>query len=184
MPMVKSSWTPSSQSDGCQHVFDPRCSWGPNNDETTGCSEQDEIRRSFTYAMAASTSSVAQGSKLYGYIAGGLNYHVEHHLFPCMHPTNLDKVSARVRALLDKHGLPYAEASVIHALSSTMMQIFDPSRAVESPVPKIQTPKATAMPKTAVQRELHQSRAIPRQMRVKSCCSPTRTSGRTMDSRN
>lgn len=184
MPMVKSAWTPSSQSDSCENVFDSRCSWGPNNDETTGCNEQDEIRRSFTYAMVAPTCSVAQGSKLYGYIAGGLNYHIEHHLFPCMLPGNLVKVSARVRALLDKHGLPYAETSFIHALSSTMMQIFDPSRAVESPVPRTKTPKATATPKTPLQRELHQSRAIPRQMRLKSCRPPNRTNGRWIHAAN
>jgi hypothetical protein len=50
--------------------------------------------------------------------------------------TNLHKSHDRVRALIDKHGLPYATDSFMGALSNTAMQLFDPSRVAESPTPK------------------------------------------------
>jgi len=131
MPMVN-----SASGDHNQNSFDPRKAWGPTKNETTGNKVEDDIRRSWTYAMVAPTSSVAPGSTVYGYVSGGLNYHVEHHLFPCMVSTNLHKSSDRVKALIDKHGLPYATDSFMGALSNTAMQMFDPSRVAESPTPK------------------------------------------------
>ncbi len=39
--------------------------------------------------------------------AGGLNYQIEHHLFPTLPRHNLRKVAAAVQALCEKHGLVY-----------------------------------------------------------------------------
>lgn len=38
---------------------------------------------------------------------GGLNYQIEHHLFPSMPRHNYRKIAGRVRALCAKHDLPY-----------------------------------------------------------------------------
>ena len=39
--------------------------------------------------------------------AGGLNYQIEHHLFPTLPRHNLGKVQQKVQALCEKHGLVY-----------------------------------------------------------------------------
>jgi len=39
--------------------------------------------------------------------AGGLNYQIEHHLFPTLPRHNLGKIQSRVQQLCEKHGLLY-----------------------------------------------------------------------------
>jgi fatty acid desaturase len=46
---------------------------------------------------------------------GGLNHHVEHHLFPTMPRNNLEHVRPLVRAFCARVGLPYAETGVAEA---------------------------------------------------------------------
>lgn len=47
---------------------------------------------------------------------GGLNYQIEHHLFPSMPRHNLGKISARVQALCKKHDLPYECVGMTQAI--------------------------------------------------------------------
>ena len=44
---------------------------------------------------------------LLDYSAGGLNYQIEHHLFPTLPRHNLSKVQQKVQQLCEKHGLHY-----------------------------------------------------------------------------
>lgn len=46
-------------------------------------------------------------------IAGGLNFQIEHHLFPSLPRHNLGKVSKRVRELCEKHGLTYESCGMV-----------------------------------------------------------------------
>lgn len=39
--------------------------------------------------------------------AGGLNYQIEHHLFPTLPRHNLAKIQSRVQSLCERHGLLY-----------------------------------------------------------------------------
>jgi fatty acid desaturase len=43
---------------------------------------------------------------------GGLNYQIEHHLFPSMPRPNLKKAQPLVRAHCAKHGISYTETSL------------------------------------------------------------------------
>jgi fatty acid desaturase len=45
------------------------------------------------------------------FVFGGLNYQVEHHLFPSMPRVNLRRARPLVRAYCAEHGIPYAEVS-------------------------------------------------------------------------
>ncbi|MGP5382162.1 fatty acid desaturase family protein [Glutamicibacter arilaitensis] len=52
------------------------------------------------------------GNRVLSHVYGGLNYQVEHHLFPSMPRANLAGVSAIVRQYCAEHQVPYTVASV------------------------------------------------------------------------
>jgi len=45
------------------------------------------------------------------YFSGGLNYQIEHHLFPSVNHTHLPKLSAGVKRICEKYDVPYNHAS-------------------------------------------------------------------------
>ncbi|HTK36164.1 MAG TPA: acyl-CoA desaturase [Caulobacteraceae bacterium] len=54
-----------------------------------------------------STSNFARGNALLGWYVGGLNYQVEHHLFPRVCHVHYAAISRIVEAAALRHGLPY-----------------------------------------------------------------------------
>jgi fatty acid desaturase len=54
-----------------------------------------------------------RGGRLTDFMMGGLNYQIEHHLFPSMPRPNLKKVQPLVRAHCAKHGISYTETSLV-----------------------------------------------------------------------
>ncbi|KUM32242.1 delta fatty acid desaturase [Arthrobacter sp. EpRS66] len=52
------------------------------------------------------------GNRVLSHLFGGLNYQVEHHLFPSMPRANLAAVSSIVRQYCDEHQIPYTVASI------------------------------------------------------------------------
>ncbi|GAC67217.1 fatty acid desaturase family protein [Gordonia soli] len=53
------------------------------------------------------------GGRLTDFMMGGLNYQIEHHLFPSMPRPNLAKVRPLVRAHCARHGITYTETSLL-----------------------------------------------------------------------
>jgi len=53
-----------------------------------------------------STQNITSGY-FHDWFTGHLNYQIEHHLFPTMPRHQLPYVSARVKKMCDKHGIPY-----------------------------------------------------------------------------
>ncbi len=49
------------------------------------------------------------------FVYGGLNYHIEHHLFPNMPRNNLKKAQKVVKEYCRTHGLPYYETGVLRS---------------------------------------------------------------------
>ena len=58
------------------------------------------------------TSSNVGGSLL-AHINGGLNYQIEHHLFPRVHHSNYAKMAPTVRRICEKHGVQYVHFPTI-----------------------------------------------------------------------
>jgi fatty acid desaturase len=54
-----------------------------------------------------------RGGRLTDFMMGGLNYQIEHHLFPSMPRPNLKKVQPLVREHCRKHGISYTETSLV-----------------------------------------------------------------------
>ena len=61
------------------------------------------------------TSRNVRGSRLVDFALGGLNYRIEHHLFPSMPRPTLRHAQPLVRAFCAERGLAYSESSVFGA---------------------------------------------------------------------
>jgi fatty acid desaturase len=59
------------------------------------------------------TSRNVRGSRLVDWLLGGLNYQIEHHLFPNMPRPNLRRSQPLFRAFCRHHDLAYVQASQV-----------------------------------------------------------------------
>jgi len=59
------------------------------------------------------------------WIAGGLNYQVEHHLFPTIPRHNLSKVKPKVETFCKENELPYESYSYWTCLCSILQRLSD-----------------------------------------------------------
>jgi fatty acid desaturase len=84
----------------------------------------------FLYVQVLTTRNVLP-SPLVDYMYGGLNYQVEHHLFPGMPRCNLGKAREIVKAFCEESGLPYYETGVLesyHQILAHMHRVGEPLR--------------------------------------------------------
>jgi fatty acid desaturase len=66
------------------------------------------------------TSRNIRGSWFTDLALGGLNYQIEHHLFPSMPRPSLRRSQPLIREYLQQHGLPYREASLIGSYAEAL----------------------------------------------------------------
>jgi fatty acid desaturase len=66
------------------------------------------------------TSRNVHGGWLTDLALGGLNYQIEHHLFPSMSRPNLRRSQPIVREFCQQRGLPYAQASLLGSYAQTL----------------------------------------------------------------
>jgi fatty acid desaturase len=69
------------------------------------------------------TSRNVRGSRVVDFVLGGLNYQIEHHLFPNMPRPNLRQAQPLVRAFCAQHGLPYVEASLLGSYAEAVRHL-------------------------------------------------------------
>ena len=63
------------------------------------------------------------GGRWVGFIFGGLNYQIEHHLFPTMPRPNLVRAQEMVRAFCAENQLNYAEAGPIASFRQILLSL-------------------------------------------------------------
>ncbi len=100
------------------------CAFAPNHKgmpTLTGADELDFLRRQVL------TSRNVAGSRLVDFVLGGLNYQIEHHLFPAMPRPNLRRAQPLVRTFCQQHGLPYAEASLLGSYAEAVRHLHSVS---------------------------------------------------------
>jgi fatty acid desaturase len=89
------------------------CTFAPNHkgmDMLTSDDEQlDFLRRQVL------TSRNVRGGHLINVLLGGLNYQIEHHLFPSMPSVNLRRAKPIVQNYCASVGVPYAETGLVHS---------------------------------------------------------------------
>lgn len=64
---------------------------------------------------------------------GGLNYQIEHHLFPSMPRNRLREARQIVKAFCMAHGIPYAETGVLQSYAEILRYLHRVSRALREP---------------------------------------------------
>jgi len=64
------------------------------------------------------------------WLHGGLERQIEHHLFPQLPRHRLSHVAPRVRALAEKHGIPYVELGFPSAVALCLRQLRTMSTAL------------------------------------------------------
>jgi fatty acid desaturase len=76
------------------------------------------------------TSRNVRGGRLVDFALGGLNYQIEHHLFPNMPRPNLSRCQPIVRQFCLVHGLPYCETSLLTSYSQALRYLHEVGRSV------------------------------------------------------
>jgi fatty acid desaturase len=86
------------------------CSFAPNHKGMPILSADD--RTDFLRRQVLTSRNV-RGSRLTDLALGGLNYQIEHHLFPTMPRPSLRRSQPLIRAFCQQRGLPYSETSLL-----------------------------------------------------------------------
>jgi fatty acid desaturase len=99
-----------------------------------------EARMSFVRRQVITARNVT-GGRFTTFMLGGLNYQIEHHLFPTMPRPNLPRAQTIIRAFCAEHDLPYCEDSLLGSYRRAVAYLRTASASTQaaSPVP------ATAM---------------------------------------
>jgi fatty acid desaturase len=96
------------------------CAFAPNHKgmpTLTAADQLDFLRRQVL------TSRNVAGGRLVDWLLGGLNYQIEHHLFPNMPRPNLRRAQPLIRAFCQDHGLPYTEASLVGSYAQAVRHL-------------------------------------------------------------
>ena len=93
------------------HTF---CVVGPNHtgDDLFQFQDRPASRAEHAARQAAASVNFATGGDLRDYAHLFLNYQIEHHLFPDLPMRQYQKVQPQVKAICEKHGVPYVQESV------------------------------------------------------------------------
>jgi len=85
------------------------------------------------------TSRNIRGSLLTDLAPGGLNYQIEHHLFPSMPRPNLRQARAPVQVFCAQRGVPYSETGLLASYAQVRRHLHttgrkpDPERLLTQP---------------------------------------------------
>ena len=80
------------------------------------------------------TTRNVSGGRAIEWLLGGLNYQIEHHLFPSMPRPHLRKARRLVRAHCASLGLPYVEASLLRSMATAVVHLHRVGRSDEAEV--------------------------------------------------
>ncbi|MCW6010959.1 acyl-CoA desaturase [Micromonospora sp. CPCC 205371] len=98
------------------------CSFAPNHKGMPMLTAEDELDYLRKQVL---TSRNVRGSRVVDFMLGGLNYQIEHHLFPSMPRSNLRRAQPIVRAYCAEHGIAYEEAGVIDSYGQALRSLHE-----------------------------------------------------------
>jgi fatty acid desaturase len=96
------------------------CSFAPNH---KGMPVLGPADRSDFLRRQVLTSRNVRGGWLTDLVLGGLNYQIEHHLFPSMPRPNLRRSQALVAAFCNQKGVPYCQSSLVGSYAQALRHL-------------------------------------------------------------
>jgi fatty acid desaturase len=93
------------------------CAFAPNHKGMPVLGEQDNLDYLRRQVL---TSRNVSGGPLVETLLGGLNYQIEHHLFPSMPRPSLRRCRSLVRAFCAQHELPYCELNLVASYAQVL----------------------------------------------------------------
>jgi fatty acid desaturase len=111
------------------------CSFAPNHKGMPIIGH--DSRLSFAHRQVLTARNVS-GGRLGTFMLGGLDYQIEHHLFPTMPRPNLRKAQPLVRAFCANNGLPYSEATPFGSYRETLrhLRVVGSGHSPDPAIPK------------------------------------------------
>ena len=101
------------------------CAFAPNHKGMPMPTAEDEL--DFLRKQVLTSRNV-RGSRLVDAALGGLNYQIEHHLFPNMPRANLRRAQPIVRAYCAEQGIPYAETGLVESYRQALGHLHEVGR--------------------------------------------------------
>jgi fatty acid desaturase len=96
------------------------CAFAPNHKGMPTLTEADQL--DFLRRQVLTSRNV-RGSRFVDFLLGGLNYQIEHHLFPNMPRPNLRHAQPLIRTFCHDQGLPYTEASLVGSYAEAIRHL-------------------------------------------------------------
>jgi len=78
------------------------------------------------------TSRNVRGGPVVDFMLGGLNYQIEHHLFPSMPRPNLRRSQEYIRAFCHQHGVAYCETTLLRSYAQALRHLHDVGRPLRA----------------------------------------------------
>jgi fatty acid desaturase len=98
------------------------CSFAPNHKGMPIFAKDDKI--DFLRRQVLTSRNV-RGGRLTDFTLGGLNYQIEHHLFPSMPRPSLRRAQTLVRAYCAQHGVAYYETGLFHSYAQVLRHLHE-----------------------------------------------------------
>lgn len=71
-----------------------------------------EDKETYYYRQVVGTANYTSPNELTDFLQGGLNFQIEHHLFPDLPLSQYRRIQPELRAICERHGVPYIEENV------------------------------------------------------------------------
>ena len=81
------------------------------------------------------TSRNVRGGPMVDFLMGGLNYQIEHHLFPSMPRPNLRHAQPLVRAFCQERGIAYSQSSIFGSYAEALRHLHEAGAPLRPAVP-------------------------------------------------
>ncbi len=85
------------------------------------------------------TSRNVLGGRWLDVLLGGLNYQIEHHLFPSMPRPNLRRAQPLVREFCLRRGISYSQCGILHSYAEVLRHLHDVGAPLRHPSPQAPT---------------------------------------------
>ena len=95
--------------------------------------ESTDSKGEFFFRQIVGSVNYPTGSNGIDFFHGGLNYQIEHHLWPKMPLKQYQKAQPKVRALCEQKGIPYIQESVFNRLKKAVDIMVGRTSMLERP---------------------------------------------------